>query len=84
MYAVTWGVEAFDQMSGIIARHPARRAELANALRLLADQLLRAADDEGESRDGDFRVTFVGPLTIDFRVDLEDRLVEIARVILSK
>jgi hypothetical protein len=84
MFAVVWSHEAFEQMNGIVSRHPARKREFAAALHILAQLLNVSPAEVGESREEDFRILFVGPLVIDYRVDDAQRIVEVVRVSLPR
>jgi hypothetical protein len=84
MFAVVWSHEAFEQMNGIVTRHPARKAELAGALRTLAQLLSVSPAEAGESREDDFRILFVGPLVVDYRVDSEQQIAEVVSIALRR
>lgn len=58
MFTVIWDVLAFDQMQAITLWNPHRRAEIADALRVVDRELNRRADTWGESRDPPFRLGF--------------------------
>lgn len=81
MFALVWMDEAFEDMDQIVRENPGRTAELALALRDLTTRLASNPGNVGESRDeDDVRVMFTGPLTVFFRVDEEDKVVEIGRI----
>ena len=80
MFTVVWSDEAFDDMGRIVWANPDRKAELAAALRELTDRLSRDPGGTGESRWGDLRVMFPGPLAVYFRVADEGQAVEVAQV----
>lgn len=52
MFAVVWTGRAFDRMGQIIRNNPARKEELAAALREVAARLGVNAEGTGESRGG--------------------------------
>lgn len=73
MFTVIWTGRAFDQMGRILRNNPARKEELAEALRA-------QADTAGESRGSRLRVIIVGPLTVYFQPDADAMTVEVVRV----
>jgi hypothetical protein len=79
-YHVAWWDAAFEQMDAVIRANPARKDELAAALRHLAATLANDPDSKGESRAGPDRVEFFGPLTVTFRPVPDDRIVYITSV----
>ncbi len=80
MFAVAWAGPAFDQMGQIILNNPARKQELAEALRELTTRLQSQADTAGESRGGSLRVLFAGPLTVYFQPDAASMTATVIRV----
>lgn len=80
MYLVKWWERAFDDMNGIIRDNPARKREFVLALRQITHQLSTDPEDVGESRVGEMRVMFAGEMSVFYRVDADDKTVEIARV----
>lgn len=80
MFLIEWRPIPFERMQRLITDHPDLQAEFALALRALTTELGRAADDWGESRDGPYRLGFVGPLAVVIRIDLDDRLATVVNV----
>ena len=80
MFHVSWVGKAFDQMGQLLRNNPARQVELAEALRDLTARLHSHADTAGESRGGNLRVVFTGPLTVYFVADSSNLMATVIRV----
>lgn len=65
---VRWTSEAFEQMNQIVQLNPARKNELAEALKELTARLRTHGSTAGESRAGNLRVYVAEPLTAYFVV----------------
>lgn len=81
-FLVAWNPTAFDRMQDLVRRHPDLKTEFTYALRQLATELGRAADTFGESRGGDDRLGFVGPLAVLVDVSEEEQVAEVLDVAL--
>lgn len=75
-----WTPEAFEQMDQIVRLNPARKDELAEALRELSARLRAHGSTAGESRGGRLRVYVTGPLTVYYTVDEDAQIAEVIRV----
>ena len=84
MFLVVWSDEAFEDMSGIVKAHAARKHEFATALRQIAHQLSTDPQTVGESRADDVRVMFAGAVSVFYVVDEDEKTVEIAKVRLRR
>lgn len=82
MFLVTWSEAAFEQMQQLLLDHPSRRTDFVYALRTLERELNQSADMWGESRGGNDRLGFPGPLSVLVEVDPDDRTVTVLRVTL--
>ena len=78
-YTVLWTPPAEQHLATIWMAAP-NRAAVALAAKSLDDQLSESAHLCGESRWGDFRVTFAPPLGIEFKVLEKDRIVYVVGV----
>lgn len=83
MFLIQWSPEAFDQMQRLIADHPDRRTDFTYALRTLAYEPNQIADVWGESRSGNQRLGYAGPLSVAISVDPDDRVARALSVVLS-
>lgn len=81
MFQVHWLQAALDDLARIWLDARAHdRPAVTGAARTI-DEILRAnPEQEGESRSGDERVTFVSPLGLEFEVDSDQRVVWILHV----
>ncbi len=79
-FTIGWDVISFDQMALIVRTHPEHRALLADALQELTRSLRSAPGETGESREGDDRIGFFGPLVVAFRVFPAEQRVQVANV----
>jgi hypothetical protein len=82
-YHVHWQQLAFEQMDAIARGNPDYVDMLAAALSELAQALRSHPTNYGESREGNDRVGFPGPLVVTFRVLHADRQVQVLRVRLT-
>ena len=78
-YTVVWLPEAEDELATLWMTS-ARRDAVTRAVAELDRRLGEHGPDEGESRPAGYRVTFVPPLAILFRVDTDERTVAVGRV----
>jgi plasmid stabilization system protein ParE len=78
-YSVTWLPDAENELAAIWVAAGDRNA-ITRASAELDRLLSENGPEEGESRPGSTRVTFVRPLAVLFRVDLATRTVAVARV----
>ncbi|MBX9625106.1 MAG: hypothetical protein K2X82_14970 [Gemmataceae bacterium] len=83
MSEVDWSDEAFAEVAAMLVANPDRQIELAIAVGTVVGRLSKNPEQEGESRWGDLRVTFVGPLIVYFRVSAGGRSAEVAQVRLT-
>jgi hypothetical protein len=79
MHSVEWSGPALNQLAAIWQSAPDRDA-VRVAVAEIDRRLARDARTEGESREGDFRVTFCGPLALRFEVDAQGSSVRIVNV----
>lgn len=79
-FAITWHAIAFGEMNFLVGNHPEHKTELANALRVMTEELRADADTVGESRGDGVRIAFFDPLVVDFHVAAVDRHVQILSV----
>ena len=84
MYLLVWWERAFDDMNDIIRDHPGRKREFAVALRRISHQLATDPLGVGESRQAEMRVMFAGEVSVFYRVDTDERTVEITNVRLRR
>jgi len=78
-YTVVWKPDAEEDLASLWIAAEDRAAITAAADRI--DPLLRTdPDGVGESRSGNARIMFLGPLAITFRIVDEDRLVQVLSV----
>lgn len=80
MFLVVWGRQAFNAMDDTIRSNLGRRREFALTLRQMTHQLSTDPEGVGESREGEMRVMFAGELSVFYRVDADEKTVEIAHV----
>lgn len=74
MYSVEWTHQALSQLADIWTSSGSdARAQVTAAVNLLDRLLTNDPLQQGESREGDRRVTFAAPLGIDFQVDIRTR-----------
>jgi len=81
MYVVEWVNEAVRELAEIwVNSDSPERARITSAVTLL-DRLLRDEPaEQGESRDGEDRITFAAPLGISYEIDQADRHVTVLSV----
>jgi hypothetical protein len=78
-YTVLWVRAAERELARLWTTHPDRQAIAAAADAI--DGLLQIDPDElGESRENSGRIFFLAPLMVYFRVQLQDRIVEVTSV----
>jgi hypothetical protein len=82
MYALKWRDSALKQLADIyVAARVEDRERMAGAVEKLNARFKSAPLDEGESRSGAGRITFVAGLAILFYVDVATRTVYVTRVV---
>lgn len=78
MFTVMWSDMAMDQMADIfVVTDLPGQDHLTTLIDGLNRRLARDPRDEGESRTGNYRVTFIGDLTVRFAVDPQSRIVRV-------
>ncbi len=80
MFTILWGDEPFARLGQIVQLNPARKDELAHALREITGRLQANPTATGESRGGDLRVLIATPLTVYFRPDDDTATVRVVGV----
>jgi multidrug efflux pump subunit AcrA (membrane-fusion protein) len=81
MYRVEWLQSALDQLAAAWGQADSElRQAITAATNVLDRQLVVAPDVYGESRGGTARVHFVSPLSVNFSVDDDQRLVTVLSV----
>jgi len=81
MFTVKWTQRALNQLADFyVAMDLPGQDRLGAKIDALNRRLSRDPMDEGESRAGNYRVTFVEDLTIRFTVDPDDRVVRVYAV----
>jgi hypothetical protein len=78
-FTVDWTVDADSQMTEMWLQS-SKRTEFTKSIRYLERLLGTNADNEGESRDGGYRILFYGPFAAYYRVSLENLQVVIASI----
>ncbi|MFO0850367.1 MAG: hypothetical protein U0871_17675 [Gemmataceae bacterium] len=70
MFTVTWAAPVLDRLADLyVAADPADRRRMADGVEALNRRLALRPWDEGESRDGLYRLTFPPLLAVRFHVD---------------
>jgi len=78
MFTVVWTSWALDKLAeDYVVMDLPGQDRLAAKIDALNHRLAQNPLDEGESRTGNYRVTFVEFLTVRFTVDLEDRVARV-------
>ncbi len=81
MFQVEWLQAALDELAVMWAdADGAQRQAIAAASHAIDEQLRRAPENEGESRSGGRRITFVPPLAVTFAVESDRRTVTVLHV----
>jgi mRNA-degrading endonuclease RelE of RelBE toxin-antitoxin system len=80
MFRILWEPNAFEQMQSLIHDNPALKAGFVFTLESLTMELGEHADTWGEARLGNYRLGYVGFISILVRIDEENRLVRIVSV----
>ena len=81
MFTLIWRDRALNQLADIyVTADPAERQRTAAAVDALNARLRSNPLNEGESRAGDLRVTFISLLIVGFRVFPSDRVVRVISV----
>ena len=81
MFHVRWERRALDELIGIwTAAGSSGRAAVTAATVLLEQRLRSDAANEGESRPGRRRITFVPPLAVTFRVEPDGQTVSVLQI----
>ena len=77
-FAVVWLDNALDDVADFyVTADLPTQARVSDALEALNRRLAKNPFDEGESRDGGERITFVPHLAIRFRIDQADQVVRV-------
>jgi hypothetical protein len=81
MFNVDWSDDALETLAAIYVTHDLRQQDrVAAAVTALNTRLANAPFDEGESRTGPSRITFVDQLAVTFRVNEPGRSVRVTAV----
>jgi hypothetical protein len=81
MFAVIWVNHALDALADVfVSLDLAAQDQLTASIERLNRRLGTTPFDEGESRSGDYRLTFVGALSVLFRVDADRGVVRVTGV----
>ena len=81
MFRVEWLQLAMDQLSDLWLQADSElRQALAGATDAVDRQLRRDPLNQGESRSRDLRIAFFAPLAVTFRVDADDRVVQVVAI----
>lgn len=81
MFAVLWSDYALDLLAdAVVSLDLATQDQLTAAIEGLNRRLAEDPLDEGESRDGPYRLTFVGSLAVLFQVDAAKGLVRVTDI----
>ena len=81
MYTVIWLDAALDDLADLyVAADPANRERMAAGLVRLNRRLADHPQEEGESREGSYRLAFADLLAIRFRVEFKSMAVRVTRV----
>lgn len=81
MFRVDWLQSALDELANIWTGADSPQRQAITAASHGIDQRLRSdPEEEGESRPGGRRVTFVPPLTITFQVEANEPVVTVIHV----
>ena len=84
-YSVVWAIPVLDRLADLyVEAEPADREPMAAGVEALNRRLVMNPTEEGESRDGDQRVTFTLYLVVRFRVDLMSDRVRVIGVARSR
>jgi plasmid stabilization system protein ParE len=78
MFALVWTEHALDDLADVwVAVDPPTRDRIEAAIHRLNADLRQNPNEVGESRDGNRRIGFAGPLIVVFRVDMNARTVRV-------
>ena len=78
MFTVMWSDRAMDQLADIfVVTDLPGQDHLTTLIDGPNRRLARDPMDEGESRTGNYRVTFIGDLTVRFSVDAQSPIVRV-------
>jgi hypothetical protein len=81
MLDVVWLQSALDELATMwIDATPAERQAITAATEALDGRLARNARNEGESRPGGRRITFVPPLAVRFQIEANGQTVSVLHV----
>jgi hypothetical protein len=81
VFALIWLNQALDELADLyVAADPADRARMASAVAALNARLQFDPLAEGESREGNLRITFVPLLAVTFQVSESDQVVRVIGV----
>lgn len=81
MFRVEWLQTALDELANLWTQaDSAQRQAITSATHNLENRLQRDPANEGESRSGDHRITFVAPLAIRFKIEADGQTVTILHV----
>ncbi len=84
-YSVVWANPILDRLADLyVGAEPADRERTAAGVEALNRRLATNPTEEGESRDGDQRVTFTPCLVVRFRVNLMSDAVRVIGVARSR
>jgi hypothetical protein len=78
VFALIWLDAVLDELAGLyVAAKLPDRARMAAAVEALNSRLRSDASAEGESREGNLRITFIPLLAVTFHVSEPDRVVHV-------
>jgi hypothetical protein len=78
VFALIWLDAVLDELAELyVAADPADRARMAAAVEALNARLLADPLAEGESREGNLRITFIPLLAVTFHVSRSDHVVHV-------
>jgi hypothetical protein len=81
MNVVRWTRSSLNELAGLwLSASQEMRARISDAVAESDNSLARSPDSIGESRTGNNRVAFFGPLGIEYEFRPDDRLTLVARV----
>lgn len=81
MFRIEWVQSALDELSDLwLLADSTQRQAITAATHSLEQRLLSDPANEGESRAGNRRITFVSPLAVRFRLEADGQTVTVLQV----